>query len=401
MKKNNISSIDKLLFNGTQKEIQDNLITEIYTIAKYCSTLIGEGYYGRVVLSAIGPEMSIKIDNITVTVPVVVKEAKYTGKFSMDKIGPDLIISCLEGLVCEAIMLFILSKSWYKEHNVHMPLLVGIGSCDDKTIGVSHIVLEKYGLNDRINIKQTQFFGSPSSLVFDEQQALMSYVTNVGGLIDYISFNQQNMMCTLPNNETVYLPDFIDTMCIFYLHTSHFLWEKYRMVLGDQSTNNVFIHWINKNSRCGKKKLNKLKYINYEINKTKSYIQVKTNGIIYKIGDIGISVMSPQKNVMIVGNLSNADNINIVKKYKIKCHCHWDFIFDVLRYIPTNVIDMTIIYKIIQKYNISEKYIPFVGTHERFINLMPSELDILNDELYKKFKVGTIKTDNENFTNKL
>lgn len=403
MKKNNlkssISSIDKLLFNGTHKEILDNLVIEIYKIAKYCSELIGEGYYGRVTLSAVGLEMNIKIGDKLVLIPVVTKEAKYTGKFSMDKIGSDLIISCMEGMVCEAIMLFILSKAWYKGQNIHMPLLVGIGSCDDKSIGVSHIILEKYGLEKKVNIKRSRFFGSPSSLAFENQQELLSFITNVGGLIDYISFNmQQNMKCVLPNNKTVYLPELVDNMCIFYLHTCYFLWEKYKMVLGDQSSNNVFVHWINKNSRCGKKKLANIKYINYDIGNNQ-YIQTNTNGIIFKIGDIGISIMSPQKNVMIVGNISNSENIKDVSKYKNKCHCHWDFIFDVIRYIPSNVANATIISKIIQKYNISEKYVPFVGTNEKFINSMPSELDILNDDLYNDLKVKTIKNNNETFTN--
>jgi hypothetical protein len=205
-------------------------------------------------------------------------------------------------------------------------------------------------------------------------------------------------MCVLPNKKNVHLPELVDNMCIFYLHTCHFLWEKYGLVLGDQSSNNVFVHWINENSRCGKKKLAKLKYINYDIGKHE-YIQTKTNGIIFKIGDIGISVMSPQKNVMIVGNLSNLDNIDNVSKYKTKCHCYWDFIFDVLRYVPSNVANATIISQIIQKYNISEKYVPFVGTNEKFINLMPSELDILNDNLYDKLKVKKIKNDKECFTN--
>ncbi len=402
IQKTNVGSIDKLLLNGTHEEIQKNLLVEIYKIATYCETLIGEGYYGRVTLQSIGPQITIKIDDENVQIPVVVKEAKHLRnppKFRMDVVESDLILSCGEGMTCEAIILYILSKAWYKEKNIHMPLLVGMGSCDDYNIGISHLVLEKYGLENRINIKKHKFFGSPATLVFEQQDTIESFLTNVGGLIDYISFSlNDKMMCKLPNNITVYLPELIDNMCIFYLHTSYFLWNNYKLTLGDQSTNNVFIYWINENSRCGKKKLDKLKFINYNIGPNK-YIRTNANKIIFKIGDIGISIMTPQPNVMIVGNLSDPDNLNKVKKYKEKCYSCWDFIFDVIRYVPIEVINKTVIYQIIQKYNISMKYIPFVGVNIDLYKSMPSELDILNDELYDKFKIDNVDINEENFTN--
>lgn len=408
-----IKSIDSLLFKGDHKEIKNNLINEINKIANYCDTVIGEGYYGKVTLSAYGSNFQIKIGNELVTLPIVIKEAKYSGSFSISKIQNDLIIHCSEGITCEAIILYILSKSWYNGENIHMPLLLGIGRCNknDGSFGISHMILERCGLSERINIKKTKFIGSPSNLAFGENQQLLSFISNVGGLVDYLTFNMQNkMMCTLPNGEKIYVPEIIDNICIFYLHTTHFLWEKYKLTLGDQSSGNIFIHWINEESRCGKIKLNNLKQINYQINyhndnkKKGQFIRINTNGMIFKIGDVGISVMNPQNNVMLVGNLTNEENLEYIARYKHKCYSYWDFIFDVLRYIPMNVMTSTIIYKIIQKYDISTKYIPFVGVHERHIESMPSELEILNDALYDKMKIKNISNDMDDsgtFTNYL
>lgn len=387
---NNISSIDRLLLNGTDDEIKNNLLVEIYKISNYCDTVIGEGSFGKVILQSVGPYIKILIDDEKITIPVVIKESKYSkySQFNIRKIKDNLIISCGEGMLCEALILYILSKDWYKGINIHMPLLVGMGSCSETNIGVSHLILEKCGLENRVNIKNNSFIGSPSSLAFEQSDSIQSFLTNAGGLIDYISFNlKHDLKCILPNGAEVYLPDFIDGMFIFYLHTTHFLWTKYKLTLGDQSTNNIFLHWINESSRCGKKKVNNLKYIYYQIDKN-TYIKINTNGIIFKIGDVGISVMNPQNNVIIIGNSSNEENIDLISKFKEKTYSFWDFIFDSLRYIPLEVVIKTKIFKIIEKYSISTKYIPFVGTNVKYNNEMLSELEILNDEIYDSLKIN-------------
>ena len=138
-----------------------------------------------------------------------------------------------------------------------MPLLVGMGSCSDDNIGVSHMLLEKYGLDHKINIVKNKFIGGPSNLAFGIAYTVESLLTNAGGLIDYFSFNMytdpdKNIMCKLPNGNIVDIAEFIDNMFIFYLHTTYFLWNTLKLSLGDQSTNNIFIYWLNKNSICGK-----------------------------------------------------------------------------------------------------------------------------------------------------
>lgn len=389
-------TIDKLLFNGTHKEIISNLEREIDMIANYCDKIIGEGYYGRVISSAYGPNFFINIDDQIARIDIVIKQAKIKSNISIDQMDNDLIIHCQDGIGCEAIILYILSKSWYKEENLHMPLLVAMSKCDDdEELGfgaIHNIVLEKCGLQHKIDMKKTNFFANPSILISGDPP-MRSYMANIGMLIDYITLNMKhNMKCVLPNEISVDVVELIDTICIFYLHTNHFVWSKYKLTLGDQSTNNVFIHWINYSSRCGKTKLDKLENIYYDIGT--QYIKTKSNGMIFKLGDVGISVMVPQPNVMVVGNAGDYGYLYPnVKKYKNKSYFFWDFIFDVIRFIPTKIMSLTVIYQIILKYDISEKYVPFVGIKEKYIKSMPSELEILNDPLYDKFKIS--KSDND------
>lgn len=424
MNKNNLSN---LLLNGTHEDITKNLLIEVNKIANYCESVVGEGYFGKVTIPMVGPTLSIKVGDETIILPIVIKESKVKGEIYIDNIGDTLIINADGNMTCEALILFMLSKSWYKEENIHLPFLIGMGRCDLSIKGISHLILEKCGLPNRIPVDRSHFSGSPASLSLDST-VNYSYLTNVGGLIDYIYSNFKigpkteltsklfadamreshlELICDFPKGiinsgieKNVSLVEIIDNICIFYLHTCHFLWKKYGLVLGDQHIENIFIHWINESSMCGKKKLDKLETINYEINKNK-YIKVKAHGMIYKIGDIGISIMNVQKDVMIIGNISNPNNLELALKYKTKCYSCWDFIFELLRYCPLEIVYQTIIYSIIEKHNISLKYMAFVGLDNKFKDDFPSELDILNDINYTDLIIDHINDSETEFTNYL
>ena len=385
-----------LLTKGSHDDIKKKLLSEIYNIAYYCENIVGEGFFGKVKVPAVGPYMSIKIDNNIIVLPVVIKEAKANVGFFIDEIDKTLIINSTSNMTCEALILFILSKAWYKEQNLHLPFLMGLGSCNQQVTGISHIILEKCGLPDSIvTIDRANYFGNPHTISADNP-IILSYLSNIAGLVDYLMVNQTNdMMCLLPNEKNIHMPEIIDNICIFYLHTTHFLWEKFGLTLGDQHVENVFIHWINAMSRCGKRQLNNLEYISYDVGK--SFIKVKTHGMIYKIGDVGISVMNVQKTVMILGNISNGDNMTECLKYKNKCYCFWDFILNFLSLLPPSLINKTIISKIIDKHNIGLKYIPFIGLNVKYQKDFPNELDILNDELYNSLRVSKPEGDDKNF----
>jgi hypothetical protein len=378
----------ELLTRGSMEEIEKNLLNEIYNVASFCSDTIGEGAFGKITVPAVGPYLSVKLGDDHVLLPIVIKETKLNGSIFIDIYEKNLILSSYGNLTCEALILFVLSKGWYKGLNLHLPFLMGMGSCDNQISGVTHIILEKCGLPENIVLANSEdYFGNPFHLGSRASNTKITNISTVGQLLDYFSFRtDKNLNCIIPNNKIVYTPEIIDTICIFYLHTTYYLWEKYGLVLGDQHIDNVFIQWISKNSRCGKKSLDKLEMISYSVGKNKC-INVNTHGMIFRIGDIGVSIMNIQKNVMIVGNLIDSNKIKDVLKYKNKCNCYWDFIFNLSSLCPLNIFNKTIISKIMKKHNIFTKYVAFFGVKEKYKNNFPTEIDILNDELYVKVDI--------------
>lgn len=407
--------IINLLENGTREEIEKNILNEIYNLSSYCDTVIGQGAFGKISIPSLGETLQVRIEDDVVTIPIVTKKAMTKGDFFIDQLEDDdntLVLNSDNNITCEALILHVLSKAWYKSLNIHLPFLIGFGICDNTVRGVSQIILEKCGLSKRIIVDRNSYFGNPFNLTISEN-IKKTFLTNVDGLIEYMMINkrierdkltnEKKIMCTLPNNENVEFVEIIDNICIFYLHTCYFLWERFGLTLGDQHTENIFVHWINRMSRCGKRKLNGLKYINYDTKNDRGHIKIDTHGMIFKIGDIGVSIMNIRKDVMIIGNLTNANNLGKAIKYKKKCYCYWDFIFDILKCCPKEIFDLTIINKIIQKHNISLKYIPFVGLDSKYINDFPDELSILNDPLYDYMRVSEYKNieDIVGFTNYL
>lgn len=386
-----------LLTKGSHKDIRDNLLNEVYKIADYCSTIIGEGSFGRVTIPTVGPFVNVQIGDERVILPIVVKETKDKGDVFIDEVNKTLIINSNNNITCEGLILFVLSKDWYKGLNLHLPFLIGMGSCFSQVNGVSHLVLERCGLMERvILLDENKYTGNLRQIVSNTVRT--SFLSNIGGLIDYLIINSTaELKCILPNDITIFIPELIDNICIFYLHTCYYLWVKYGLTLGDQHIDNIFVHWINQLSRCGKHKINELESIYYEIGKNK-FIKINTNKMIFKIGDIGISAMNIQNDVMICGNLPNVKNIQKVLNFKEKMPSYWDFILNLISACPVNFINDTIISKIIEKHNIYNKYVMLIGLKKEFEKNFPNELDILNDELYNGLKVDLSVSNNKNFT---
>jgi len=394
--KHNID-IYKLLKSGSHEEIRKHLLSEVYKIATYCSRIIGEGFFGRVTIPVIGPTFSVKIDDEYVTMPVVVKESKNAGNVYIDDIDDNLIISSDMSLTCEAIMLYILSKFWYKGTNLHMPYMVGIGNCNfNNPLLVTNIILERHGLPHTIELNYENYIRNPMHLNKQNKDKRFSFLSTIGDFFEYTLLNYDNNFdVKLPNDITIHLPTVIDQYCIFYLHTSDFLWKNFGMTLSDQHAGNIFVHWLNDYSRCGKKSLSQLKYIYYEINKNK-YIKISTNGIIFKIGDIGTCLMKMQDNVMIVGDLANSRNLNFVTMYNKKYNLYLDSIELILGMFPLELLSKTKIYNILlnNKYLSKHSYLGFKKEDDQNA---PNEMDILNNDAYKEFFVNEYKDDNENF----
>jgi hypothetical protein len=396
MAKSNID-IYGLLKNGKHEEIRKHLMDEVYKMATYCSQVIGEGFFGKVTVPVTGPAFSVKIDDEYIIMPIVVKEAKNVGNVYMDDIDNTLIISSDMSLSCEAIMLYILSKFWYKGLNLHLPYMIGIGNCNpDNKLLVTNIISERHGLFHQIEINYQNYIRTPMHLNQMNKDMRYSYLASVGDLFEYILVNYDDkFMCKLENNINVYLPDLIDQYCIFYLHTSDFLWKNLGMTLSDQHAGNIFVHWINSMSRCGKKSLTDLKNIYYEIGKNK-YLKIPVNGLIFKIGDIGTCFMKIQDSVMIVGDLANSRNLNYVTMYKKKYNLYLESMEIILGMFPLEILTKTKIYKILLKNKYLARHI-YIGFRKQDNINAPTELEILNDDIYSDFFSKDYKDDNQNF----
>lgn len=386
-----------LLKNGKKEEIREKIISEIYKIATYCSKTIGEGYFGRVTVPAVGPLFTVRIDNEYVVISVVVKEAKNPGNIYIDDVDDTLVISSDTSLTCEAIMLYMLSKFWYKGANLHMPYMVGIGNCStENPLIVTNIISERHGLHNSIELNYEDRIKNPMHLNMQDKDKRFSVLATIGDFFEYALLNYNDkLICKLENNLTVYFPDLIDYYCIFYLHTLEFLWRNLGMTLSDQHSGNIFVHWLNTNSRCGKKKLDQLKYIFYEVGKNK-YMKVPVNGIVFKIGDVGTCLMNPQKNIMIVGDLTTSKNISFVAMYKNRYNLYLESLKWLLGIFPLEILIQTKIYKILlnDKYLAKYSYVGFTTNDDKNA---PSELDILNNDIYKDFFVNEYNDGNENF----
>ena len=394
---NNIELFNLLKYESHEK-IKENLLNEIYKISKYCVSAIGEGFFGKVYVPPIGPYFSIKIDDSIFVLPIVIKETKNMGNIFMSEINKDLIIYSDMNLTCEAIMLFMISKYWYKSANPHLPFLVGLGNCNQQNPNiVTHIITERHGLLNKINFNYSNYIKSPFVQLNLPHNDKYTYLATCGDLFEYIVLNYDDkFMCDLPSGK-IYVPAIIDYFCIFYLHTSHFLWENLGITLSDQHPNNIFVHWINENSILGKKTIKNLKVIYYELSKNK-FLNIPINGLLFKIGDIGTCLMNIQKNVIIVGDIPNPNNLQYINIYKQKTKLYIEELLNMLNMFPLELLHKTKIFNLLHNEPYLQKYIPNMGFKNTDHENVPTELDILNNDIFKEFHKSSFLDNNENFT---
>lgn len=388
-----------LLMTGSIEDIKKNLLTEIYNVGYYCSRTVGEGYFSKV-YDPIGSVTNIGDNKFMKT---VVKEAKnVNGKIYYDDIEDYLIISCDHAMTVEAIMLFILSKSWYKGQNIHLPFMAGFGCCNtnDPRI-VTNIILEQYGLSKNIDtIDSHDKYISQPNIHLTHTQLIKPYLVTINDLFEYLCvYHDEKYMCKLPNGEIVYVPEIFDNFVIFYLHTSYFVWINFKMILGDQHLNNMYVQWLYKNSICGKVDISEIEHIYYEIDKNK-YIKTNTHKINFKIGDIGQSIMNVQPKVILVGDLSYNDILNRIIEIKDKYKTYYDILHNIFGSVPFGIIKETKYFKYLNSDNIlMSSYVPFVGFSREIYDKVPSQIDILNSDIWEH--VEKKENGSKNFVNYL
>ena len=143
-----------------------------------------------------------------------------------------------------------------------------------------------------------------------------------------------------------------------------------------------------------------LSHIFYEIGKDK-YIKVKTFGLIFKIGDIGCSVMNIQSNVMIVGDLAKQEKLKDIKVYKKRHNFYVAVLEFALGLFPREIINKTKIFSLLNSNKILSKYIPYIGFTEKLDMNAPTELELLNDVIFDDFISLNTVDDDKNFVIKM
>lgn len=390
-----------LLKHGSHDEIVEKLYKELWKIGDYCDSIMGEGFFGKVYTPTVGPFIYVKIDNVDYPMYVVIKKTKFTTNYiGIDKVDDDLIINCHGSLTGEAIMLYIISKHWYYGKNLHLPFMVGFGICDStNSTNVDNIILERHGSLYNSTLNFEKMISTPIYNLSGFPNYKNTWYSTVNDVFNNILLSivdSDNCLFKLPSKKEIYLYDLIDHFAIFFIHTTLYLWNNFGMTLSDQHFNNIFVHWKTEFSRCGKKSLKNVENVYYEIGKNK-YIKIPIYDFIFKIGDIGCSVMKIQENVLIAGDVGTAEALKKVKIFKEKHNVYVHTIINLLHKFPINIVKNTSIYKIFEENDILSKYIPEIGLTYEFDKKCPTELDILNNKHFKKWTVDNYTENDNNF----
>lgn len=385
MDKLSYSHIYNIIYKGKIDEIEQNVLGFLDKYATYCDQVLGEGYFGKVYISNFGQSVTIATKNMLIPLPAVIKQAKNVESFVIKKIDDKLYIYSQNGITTEALILFLISKLWYDSLNPHTPFILGIEKCTQIPNTLSKIVIERQGWFDKMSIPNMLY--RPMML---HRTSIDTFFATLYDLYYYcITTMQKNMHVKLVNGIDVYLPDLLDNLFISYMHTSYIIRNKLGIILNDQHQHNIFIHWISKNSYIGEKSMKDVEYIYYEIDKNK-YIKINTYGLLLKLGDLGTSIVIPNKNVYIIGDIIDVNDLKNVEIYN-DLMTYDDMFLNMKINLPQNVLEKTKIYKLFTQTPFND--ISIYGRHDKII---PNELNVLNTDIYKDMLVSKIDEKDEN-----
>lgn len=367
------------------------LAQTINYMTDYCDIKIGKGVMGNVIQRKIGETLSLQIKDTIIDMPVVIKKPNRVGSFQMIMHNEKLLLVSFDDLTCEAIMMYFVSKLWYKSISPHLLFMVGMNNCSKSTTTlVDEIISEKQGLTD--NKKVTiEFPGFVPLFWVDKYKHTQTVsLATMHELTNYIITKcDTDNNIILPNNKQCNVIELLDGLLISFLHTSHLLFKTYRISLSDQHFGNIFIHWLNPESYIGDKYIGDIEHIVYNVNTTK--LKINVPGLILKIGDIGTSVMKPQKNLFVIGQLdmSKKPDLTMLKYYE-NDHNPVDMFFmtQYLIWLPIKMLRDTIAYKILfsdpfDKFPIFSEAIPN-------ITIIPTPEELLSSPFFEKYRTNNI-----------
>jgi hypothetical protein len=185
---NLVEFIDKNNIDVIMKELP----TMINKMSEYCDKVMGRGYFGEVTKREIGSHVNVTVNDSTINMPVVIKkmQSQHVGAFNMQIINDILYIYSDKDITCEAIILYYVSKLWYKGTNPHLPFMIGFGKCSNlNNILIDQIILEKYGLSKPLTfpIKSIEMpIGVFSDMIVPED-TIKNDLTTLNNLFTYIT----------------------------------------------------------------------------------------------------------------------------------------------------------------------------------------------------------------------
>ena len=252
--------IVKFIQKSSLTKIKRSLPDVLQKISSHCDEIIGKGYMGEVKVSGVGSTIKIKIKNKIIEMPVVIKKSNFTGETHIDLIKGKLYISSTNDLTAEAIILYFISKLWYRKITPHILFMLGFGKCnpDNPQTYVDQIITEKQGLDHKIEIDNSGFvFLHAINFV---PPVVETYMVTLWDLFRYmITYQDKHNMVMLPNKQKGNVIEILDGILISFLHTAYVLWNEYKLTLTDQHLNNIFIHWLNKDSYLGDENISQIK----------------------------------------------------------------------------------------------------------------------------------------------
>lgn len=281
----------------SDKNTIKNKLHNILEYHKFCPTVLGQGAFGKAYIPE-SKNIEVNIDNQKVYLPIVVKEAITSEDKDIDK--PDInidifdnklyIVGNFNGITAEAIILMFIKRLYKK--TVHLPLILGYGTCLEKT-KINKIITTRLGLDKEIEVDLT-------GKVYGKNKKHKSYITTLGDLYNYIYYSKKkDGSVILPNGiKCDNISELYDYICISYLATYHLLTEN-KIYPQDMHNGNIFIHWLNDTSYYNNENIKDCKNIIYKVKN--KYYKIKTFGFVIVLGDCGMFLVEARKDVFIRG----------------------------------------------------------------------------------------------------
>lgn len=377
------------IVNFIENESLDNIHKNLYDIMynKYvCDRILGQGIAGKVKISPIG-SVYMYVPNTDkgdlIVVSVVIKDAYVEKIIRLWKNDNKLYVYSDGGLMIEAIILYYIRKLIKLKKSPHLPLILEHSACNpDMTESVDRIVTERHGLYKEIELKITGFYETPIWKYMEDYDpndpVYYTRLATFDDLMIYINLKKSpdSDIIELPNGISCDITELIDYLTISYIVTCDLLAQN-NVYLMDMHPMNIFINWLHDESYMHDEFIGKTEYIFYKRDNNK-YYKIKTFGLLLKIGDVGASILRPQKNLLFIGQCYDIEKTHRICEYIVDHPKYFDFPMTYHNTMSLDTLRKTCAYKILSSYPYDK--VSWMNQDFKLLENMPNP-----DELLKHF----------------